>query len=221
MTESNLIGYTATDPNSEVISSINAFALGAKLVNPKAEVLVAWTGEWNNPKKSTNISEKLIEMGADMISNKNLIVPREVTWDYGVYAMLCDINPETKLPKNYLAAPIWKWGKFYEKIITSILNGTYQRMISSSNNAQRIINFWWGLNAGVVDLYAAEELIPRDTVKLLGLMKEMIISEQYHPFTGPVYDNKGQLQIEKGVVPTPEEIMNMEWFADNVKIIIQ
>lgn len=221
MTQSNLIGYTATDANSEVISSINAFALGAKLVNPKAEILVAWTGEWNNPKKSTNISEKLIEMGADMISNKNLIVPREVTWDYGVYAMLCDIDPETKLPKNYLAAPIWKWGKFYEKIITSVLNGTYQRMISSPVNAQRIINFWWGLDAGVVDLYAAEELIPRDTVKLLKLMKEMIVSEQFHPFMGPVYDNQGQLQIEKDVVPSPEEIMNMEWFAENVKIIVQ
>jgi hypothetical protein len=50
MTRSNILGYTATSPAPEVISSINAFALGAKLVNPYAQVKVAWTHEWNSPK---------------------------------------------------------------------------------------------------------------------------------------------------------------------------
>jgi len=219
MTQSNIIGYTATDSNPEVVSSINAFALGVKLVNPYAKLLVTWTGEWNNPIVSTDISEKLIELGADMISNKNLIVPRKVTWEYGVYAMLCDIDPNTKLPKNYLAAPIWKWGKFYEKIIASVLNGTYQRLISNDSSNQRIINFWWGLDADVLDLYASETLIPKDTMKLVNFMKKMIVNNQYHPFTGPIVDTNGVLRIQPDVVAAPEEIMSMDWFVDNVEII--
>ena len=219
MTKSNIVGYTATDANPEVVSSINAFALGMKLVNPHSRLLVTWTGEWNNPKVSTDISEKLIDMGADMISNKNLIVPRKVTWEYGVYAMLCDIDPETKLPKQYLAAPIWKWGKFYEKIITSVLNGTYQRMISNESSSQRIINFWWGLDADVVDLYASETLIPKDTMKLVNFMKKMIVNDEFSPFTGPVYDTKGELRIQPDMVAVPEEIMAMDWFVDNVEIV--
>ena len=219
MTKSNIVGYTATDANPEVVSSINAFALGMKLVNPHSRLLVTWTGEWNNPKVSTDISEKLINMGADMISNKNLIVPRKVTWEYGVYAMLCDIDPETKLPKQYLAAPIWKWGKFYEKIIASVLNGTYQRMISNESSSQRIINFWWGLDADVVDLYASETLIPKDTMKLVNFMKKMIVNDEFNPFTGPVYDTKGELRIQPDKVAVPEEIMAMDWFVDNVEIV--
>ena len=216
LTQTNLIGYTATDPNPEVISSINAFTLGAKLVNPKAEVLVSYTGEWNSPEKSTDICDKLINMGVDILSNKNIIVPRDVTWDYGVYAMLCDVDTITKKPKHYLAAPIWKWGNFYEKIISGLLNGSYQKMLTTSN---RIINLWWGLDVGVLDLYMAESLIPKDTLKLVKHLRQMLISNQYHPFNGPVYDDQGDLRVEEGTVPTSEEIMGMDWFVEGVKII--
>ncbi len=70
MTESNIIGYTATHPTSEVISSINAFALGAKMVNPKAVIKVAWTHSWNSPVKSLDVSDRLVEEGADLVTNK-------------------------------------------------------------------------------------------------------------------------------------------------------
>jgi basic membrane lipoprotein Med (substrate-binding protein (PBP1-ABC) superfamily) len=219
LTKSNIVGYTATESTPEVVASINAFALGMKLVNPASKLLVTWTGVWNNPSVSTDISHKLIDLGADMISNKNLIVPRDVTWDYGVYAMLCDIDPETKKPVQYFASPIWKWGKFYEKIIHSILNGTYQRLIASDSAAQKIVNFWWGMDSGVLDLYVAEALLPTDTVKLVNIMKKMIMSEQYHPFIGPIYDGGGVLRISKDSVPSPEEIMSMDWFVDGVSII--
>ena len=66
---------------------------------------------------STDLSEKLIERGADIVSNKNLIVPRGVTWDYGVYSMLCDINAETHQPEHYLASPIWNWGCSMRKLL--------------------------------------------------------------------------------------------------------
>lgn len=219
MTQSNVIGYTATNENPEVISAINAFALGAKLVNPRARVLVAYTGEWNNPQKSTDLAECLIDRGADIISNKNLVVPRDVTWDYGVYAMLCDIDPETHQPKHYLAAPIWNWGIFYEKIIGSLLNGSYQRMISSSSQTQRVINFWWGLDLGVVDLYMADEWIPKDTAKLVKHLKQMIITEQFHPFSGPIYSRDGILIVDEDETLSADEIMSMDWFVDNVEVV--
>jgi len=219
MTKTGIIGYTATNPNPEVYSAINAFTLGAQMVNPKAKVLVAYTGEWNNPMKSTNISECLIKRGADIISNKNLIVPRDVTWDYGVYAMLCDIDEVTKKPKHYLAAPIWNWGIFYEKIISGLLNGSYQRMIATSSQTQRVINFWWGIDLGVVDLYMADELIPSGTVKLVKHLRQMMVTDQFHPFTGPVMNQNGECVIETDQLPSPEEIMSMDWFVEGVEIV--
>lgn len=220
MTKTNIIGYTATEPNSEVISCINAFAMGIKMVNPNAKLLVVWTGEWNNPKVSTDLSEKLIERGADIVSNKNLIVPRGVTWDYGVYSMLCDINAETKQPEHYLASPIWNWGMFYEKIINSVLNGTYQRITSQYFEESRVINFWWGITSGVIDIYYSKIHVPSDTAKLLEIMKKMIVSDQYHPFTGPIYDQNKILRVQNNKILTPEEILEMDWYVDNVQIIL-
>ncbi len=219
LTQTNIIGYTATEPNPEVISCINAFALGVKMVNPNARLKVVWTGEWNNPKVSTDLSEHLIDMGADIVSNKNLLVPRDVTWAYGVYSMLCDIDKETKKPKHYLASPIWKWGAFYEKIIASILNGTYQRVTAQNYDEQKLINFWWGIASDVIDIYYATQYLPPDIVKLVEVMRKMILTDQFNLFSGPIYDNEGHLMVEEKVALTPEEIMDMDWYLDNVDIV--
>lgn len=217
MTKSNIIGYTATDPNPEVISSINAFTLGARMVNPRAEVMVLWTGEWNNPKVTTDLSEQLIAAGADIISNKTLLVPRDVTWDYGVYAMLCDIDSETKQPKNYLASPIWRWGAFYEKMISSILNGSFNRAIAQREGTKKLVNFWWGMETGVLDVYYAKEQLPVETVRLVEFIKHMIQSDQFHPFYGPIYDTSGHLRVKAGEVLSVDDILHMDWFVNGVR----
>ncbi|WP_432666915.1 BMP family ABC transporter substrate-binding protein [Wukongibacter baidiensis] len=219
LTKSNIIGYTATHPTPEVISCINAFALGCKMVNPYSKVKVAWTHEWNNPEKTTLISEKLVDASADIVSNKNLIVPRGVTKKYGTYSMLCTIDPETKLPSKYLAAPIWKWGIFYEKILNSIINDSLKTIVDIFNGSSKLINFWWGMDTGVLDIYYSKKFIPLETQKLIEIMKKTIISKEFHPFAGPVYDNKGHERIKEELTPTSDMIFNMDWFVDNVEVI--
>ncbi len=217
MTSTDLIGYTATDPNPEVISCINAFTLGARFVNPKAEVVVRWTGEWNNPKVTTDLSAELIELGADIISNKTLKVPRDVTWDYGVYAMLCDIDGETREPKHYLASPIWRWGAFYEKIISGILNGTYSRLMSQKESSKRLVNFWWGMETGVLDLYYSKAHLPAETARLVEFMKHMIKTDQFHPFYGVLEDSEGRLRGQEGEALSIEDILKFDWFVKGVR----
>ena len=217
MTKSNIIGYAATSPTSEVISCINAFTLGCKMVNPFAVVKVVWTNEWNNPSKSTDACKVLIDSGADMVCNKNLIVPRKVTQEYGVYSMLCSIDPVTKDPANYLAAPIWKWGDFYEKIISNVLSGTYIAVTNLFNDNPKLINFWWGMSSGVMDLYFSQTHVPIETQKTVMLFKKMIVAESFNPFSGPLYNNNGDIIIEKDEVLTPDDILNMKWFVKGVE----
>ncbi len=49
MTQTNVIGYVAPYPISEVVSSINAFTLGAQAVNPHVKIKALWTNRWDNP----------------------------------------------------------------------------------------------------------------------------------------------------------------------------
>ncbi|SKA88809.1 nucleoside-binding protein [Caloramator quimbayensis] len=216
MTKTNIIGYSATSPNPEVISAINSFALGAKMVNPYCKVLVSWTREWNSHEKSTGVTEKLIHEGADIISNLVLTIPRKVTAKFGVYSMLCSIDTESKMPDKYLAAPIWHWGVFYEKIVNTILNDTFKTITDMFSENAKLINFYWGLASGVLDIYYSKTHVPLDTQKLIELMKKMIANNDYHPFTGPVYDNNGNIRIAFDETASHEEILSMNWYADNV-----
>lgn len=217
MTKTNILGYAATSPTPEVISCINAFALGAKLVNPYSLVKVAWTNEWNSHMKFTDADENLIKKGADIICNRNLSVPRDVTTKYGVYSMLCAINRETHQAEKYLAAPVWHWGVFYEKIIRNILNDTYKTVIDMFSGSSSMVNFWWGMASGVLDLYYSKKYVPVETQKLVELMKKMILGNDYYPFSGPVYDQNGVCRIEAETAVSHDDILSMNWYADNVE----
>ena len=56
-TKSNVIGYVAAMSNSEVNRQINAFTLGVQRTNPKAKVVVKWTGSWQDEKKEAENAE--------------------------------------------------------------------------------------------------------------------------------------------------------------------
>ncbi|MCM0646845.1 BMP family ABC transporter substrate-binding protein [Clostridium swellfunianum] len=219
MTKNNIIGYVATSPTPEVISSINAFALGAKMVNPYAVVKVAWTNEWNSRVKFTDAGGKLIKEGADIICNRTLDVPHTVSHDYGVYSMLCTIDSQRGVPDKYLATPIWNWGVFYEKIVKNILNETFKTVIDMFSTSSKLINFWWGIDTGVVDIFYSKELIPPETQKLVNLMKKMVMNNAYTPFTGPIYDKDGTLKVNNDETATYEQILSMDWFVENVETL--
>jgi len=51
MTKTNKIGVVGSHPIPEIIRNINAIALGAKSVNPDAEVNVVWINSWFDPPK--------------------------------------------------------------------------------------------------------------------------------------------------------------------------
>lgn len=217
-TKNNIIGYAATSPTPEVISSINAFALGAKMVNPDAVIKVAWTNEWNSRLKFTDAGNKLIKSGADILCNRTLDVPHPVSKDFGVYSMLCTIDKDKEIPDKYLATPIWNWGKFYERIIYNIITNNSAYKVDMSAYGNKSLNLWWGIDTGVVDIFYSKELVPNETQKLVNLLKKMIISREYHPFTGPVYDKEGNLRIKAEETASFEDILSMNWYVDNVEI---
>ena len=68
MTKTNTLGFVAGVPIGYVIGNINAFALGARSVNPKVEVRVVATGSWSDKAKEAAATGALIDQGADVIA---------------------------------------------------------------------------------------------------------------------------------------------------------
>ena len=211
-TETNSLGYVGTHPVPGVINGINAFALGAKMVNPQARVLVEWSNEWDNPDMAARASSKLINQGADIISHHDTLPIREFSREYGVYSVLCSVDRKNCSPNDYIAAPVWNWGIFYEKILTNIINSVMKRGAS-----QKTINFWWGLDSGIVDFFYSKSFVPRETQKLIEFMKKMIVNNMFHPFTGPIYSQDGTLRVKENQLATRQQIITMDWFVDIIE----
>lgn len=68
VTKSNIIGYVGAFPIPEVVRGIDAFTLGLRSVNPKAEVRVIWVSSWYDPGKEREAAETLIAQGADIVT---------------------------------------------------------------------------------------------------------------------------------------------------------
>lgn len=218
LTKTNIIGYITTSPNPLVLTSLNAFSLGAKLVNPYAKVIVEWTNEWNSTLKIKGASERLAFRGADIIANKNLKQPNKISKEFGIFSMLYRVDNLLSDEERCIAAPIWNWGLFYEKIIKNIQSGSFKDLSEIFSSSSRLINFYWGMGSGVIDIFYLKENIPHETEKLISLIKKLIIANDYNPFTGPIYDNIGNLKVLEDEILSFEDILSMDWYVDNIEL---
>ena len=201
MADNNRLAYIADYPIYGSIANINAFALGAKLTNPRAKVYLEWSA-----KKEMDIEQKIGEMGVSCVSGRDMTVPEEASRYFGLY----HIGQEGS--KN-LAMPLWHWGKFYEQLILTILDGTWK--YDDDLAGKKAINYWWGMSEGVVDVVFSKHL-PIGQKRLSGLLKTAICTEAFNPFSGILYAQNGAVTEDPEGSLSPEEIMTMDWLAENV-----
>lgn len=204
LTDTDKIGYIADYPIGGMTANINAFAIGAKSVNPDAKILLEWSTAKEN--EGVNLTEKLYSRGATLISHQDMIVPRQPTREFGLYRI------GERGPVN-LAFPVWDWGKFYERIIRNVRLGTWNT--ESRSEADKAISYWWGMSAGVIDVVWSDS-IPAGTRALLSVMKQSILRYEYTPFSGVLYGQEGIVQPDPNYRLTSKEIIEMKWLSDNV-----
>lgn len=201
MAENNRLTYIADYPIYGSIANINAFALGAKMINPRAKVYLEWS-----TMKDVDIEEKIRETGSSCISGRDMVIPEEASRFFGIYHM------EGEYTRN-LAMPLYHWGKFYEQLIRTIMDGKWK--YDENPSATKAINYWWGMSAGVIDVICSQHL-PIGTKRLVELLKATICLEQFNPFSGILYSQTGIVVDNPERVLLPEEIMTMDWLAENI-----
>ena len=201
MAENSVMTYIADYPIFGEIANINAFALGAKMINPRSKVYLEWS-----TRKELDIDKKIRETGSSCISGKDMMIPEEASRFFGIYHL------DGEHTRN-LAMPLYHWGKFYEQLIRTIVDGTWK--YDDNASATKAINYWWGMSAGVIDVVCSRHL-PIGTRRLVELLKATISSEKFNPFSGVLYSQTGLIQEDPDRSLAPEEIMTMDWLAENV-----
>ena len=201
MAQGDRIGYIASYPNYGVPASINAFALGAQLTNPRAQIELRWSCVAGTPQAD------FLADGIRVVSNRDAPTRSKMFLDfcsYGTYLMdgRGDLVP--------LGSPVWLWGKFYEYVIRGILSGGWKNEKGAS-----ALNYWLGMDSGVIDISLSDKL-PEGVHQLARLLRRGLIESTLDPFGRRIVSQDGAVRSDGTHRFAPEELLKMDWLCDNV-----
>lgn len=209
MTKTNRIGYVAAMSNNEVNRGISAFTLGVKRVNPEAEVVVTFTGAWDDESMEKSAAQNLIEhANADVLTyHQNQSYVAEVAEQAGIYSIGYH---ETKhsFSENYLTTVKCDWSIIYKELVQDFLKG-------DANLAE---NFWIGMETGAVGLSELSEKVPEVVRKEVeAATKEILNGKEI--FSGKLYDITGKQQCEENELISDERLLeHFDWLVEGVRI---
>lgn len=231
LTKSGKLGYVGAFPIPEVIRHIDAFALGVKAANPKATVSVRWINSWYDPAKAKEAAKALVAEGIDGLaftedSPSVIEVAQESTKAGKPVFAFSHYSPMLKFgPDAVVSGELVDWGIMYDKILSDFKAKTW-------SNA----DLWWKAGEGAAILGADlstpinpafEAALKAAKVKTADLgeisaydltMKrlEQMKAATFDPFTGPIKDQAGKVQIPEGKAGTKAELLSIMYFVDNV-----
>ena len=196
------IGYRADAPIYGTIANINAFAIGAAMVDPKAEIYLTWSSL-----KDVDWRAQMREKEVRVQSGPDLINPQEAGREYGIY----EVDEDDSFFN--LAMPVWNWGRYYELIVSSVLNGTFDER--NHVPKEQALNYWYGMSSGVIDVIMSEK-ISYYSRKLVRALKRAVVADVLSPFDGEIRSKTGLIKKAEDPRIPNSGIITMDWLNDNV-----
>jgi simple sugar transport system substrate-binding protein len=234
LTKTDKIGYVAAFPIPELVRHIDAYALGVKAANPDAKVHVKWIYAWYGPDKAREAAESLIAEGCDTLAFTEdtpavIEVGQEHTekgkqiYTFSHYSAMQPYGED-----SVVSGQLMDWGGMYIKILGDIQDGTWTNE-----------DVWWLAKEGAAIL-GGNKTDPVNPKFVDDLKQAMIKSEEFgeisaydlvmkrydqmkqgvdvfDPFTGPITDNKGNLQIPAGERASKDDLLSIMYYVDNVE----
>jgi simple sugar transport system substrate-binding protein len=206
MTKSNLAGYVAGFPIPEVLQGINAFTLGMRSVNPKAQVKVVWLNAWFDPARERDAAMTLFNENADVVAFHTASdAVMRAAQERGKMAIAYHSDMRHAAPDAQIAAVTHHWGDYYTRRTQAVLDGTWKSG-----------NLWGGVKEGMIRVEGFGPKVPpavRD--EALARQKE-IAAGKLKPFAGPIASNEGRTVVAAGQALTDEQILNMNYLVEGV-----
>ncbi len=125
LTQTNLAGSVAGFPIPEVLQGINAFTLGMRSVNPKAEVKVVWLNAWFDPPKERDAAMALFNQNVDVIAfHTGSTAVMAAAQERGKLAVAYHSDMRKVAPDAQIVAVTHQWGDFYTRRIRAAADGS-------------------------------------------------------------------------------------------------
>jgi len=209
MTTSHVAGYVAGFAIPEVLQGINAFALGMRSVDPKAEVKVVWLNTWFDPSRERDAAMTLFNQNVDVIafhtgSSAVMVAAQE----RGKLAVGYHSDMRKIAPDAQIVAVTHQWGQYYTQRAQAVLDGRWKSG-----------GVWGGVREGMIKVDGFGSKVPKAVQQEVLARQKDIAAGKLHPFhaSQAVRDNEGQEVIAKGQTLTDEQILKMNWLVQGVQ----
>ncbi|HVB16452.1 MAG TPA: BMP family ABC transporter substrate-binding protein [Stellaceae bacterium] len=187
--KSGKLGFVAAKPIPQVLQNINAFTLGARLINPKATTSVIFTGDWSMPVKEAEATNSLIDQGIDVVT-MHVDSPKVVVQTAAKRgAMVCGYHcsQAALAPQAYLTGAEWNWTDLYPKFVTMWMKG------------EEIPNFYrGGFKEGLIRQSPYGPKVSAEAKTRADTVKAALTAGNYVIFKGPLKDNSGKEVLAAG-----------------------
>ena len=207
MTKSNVLGFVGAFPIPEVVQNINAYAIGARMVNPKAVVKVVWVSTWYDPGKERAAADTLMSQGADvLVTHTDSAAVQEAGEQRGVWTIGYDSDMGRYGPKTCLTSVVSDWTGYYIQEVQAAMDGTWKSH-----------DTWGGLKSGMVRMAPFNKALPQAVADETMARQADIESGKLAPFQGPLKDQAGATKVAAGARLSDPEILGMNWLAEGVE----
>ena len=208
MTQSNLAGYVAGFPIPEVLQGINAFTLGMRSVNPKAQVKVIWLNAWFDPPREREAAMTLFNQDVDVVAfHTGSTAVMAAAQERGKMAVAYHSDMRKTAPDAQIVAVTHQWGDYYTRRTQAVLDGSWKSA-----------SLWGGVKEGMVRVGDFGPRVPTAVQEEVLARQKDIGAGRLHPFhaKAAVRDNEGREVIPAGRTLTDEQILRMHWLAEGV-----
>ena len=207
LTKSGKLGFVAANPIGLVDWTVNAYALGARKINPAATVTVVYTGAWNDPVKERAAAEALIENGVDVIG-QHVDTPavQLVAQERGIYGTGHHRDLSEFAPEATQCSSVWIWDRYLETAIKQIIADEWE---PNPNGA------FLSIADGGTDIACCGKAVPAAVVDQIKAEREALIQGK-QVFAGPLKDREGKERVAEGAVLSDGDLWGMNWYVDGV-----
>lgn len=209
MTHTNLAGYVAGFPIPEVLQGINAFTLGMRSVNPRAEVKVVWLNVWFDPTRERDAAMTLFNQNVDVVAfHTGSSAIMAAAQERGKLAVAYHSDMRKIAPDAQIVAVTHQWGQYYIQRTQAVLDGTWQSGA-----------VWGGVKEGMIKVDGFGAKVPKAVQAEVLARQKDIAADKLHPFhaTKTVLDNQGKEAIVRGQTLNDDQIRKMNWLVQGVQ----
>ncbi len=209
MTQSNIAGYVAGFPIPEVLQGINAFTLGMRSVNPKAQVRVVWLNAWFDPTRERDAAMTLFNQDVDVIAfHTGSTAVMAAAQERGKLAVAYHSDMRKIAPDAQIVAVTHEWGDYYTQRTQAALNGNWHSA-----------RLWGGVKQGMIRVDGFGSKVPQVVQQEVLARQKELAAGKLQPFAAKVAvkDNQGHEVIAAGKSMSDEQIQKMNWLVEGVQ----